>query len=148
MARSDIVIDVAATRDHARLLRIWEAAVRATHHFLSEDDILFFRPLVTSGLREVTLTVATDRDQEILGFLGSAHRKIEMLFVDPQHHRSGIGRRLMEHAVGALGCSEVDVNEQNPAAADFYRSFGFTVADRSELDSTGRPFPILHMRRL
>ena len=28
------------------LVAIWESAVRATHHFLSEADIQFFLPLV------------------------------------------------------------------------------------------------------
>jgi putative acetyltransferase len=40
----------------------------------------------------------------------------------------------------------VDVNEQNPAACRFYEACGFVVEGRSELDSTGRPFPLLHMR--
>jgi hypothetical protein len=33
-----------------RLLDVWEAAVRATHDFLSESDIQFFKPLVLPGL--------------------------------------------------------------------------------------------------
>jgi len=31
--------------EDARLLELWESAVRATHHFLSESDIQFFKPL-------------------------------------------------------------------------------------------------------
>jgi putative acetyltransferase len=41
----------------------------------------------------------------------------------------------------------VDVNEQNPEARGFYERLGFTVVARSELDGTGRPFPLLHLRR-
>lgn len=33
-----------------RLVKVWEATVRATHHFLSESDIQFFKPLVQDGL--------------------------------------------------------------------------------------------------
>jgi putative acetyltransferase len=40
----------------------------------------------------------------------------------------------------------VDVNEQNEAARRFYEACGFEVAGRSETDSAGRPFPLLHMR--
>jgi hypothetical protein len=40
----------------------------------------------------------------------------------------------------------VDVNEQNEQALGFYLRMGFEVEGRSELDSTGKPFPLLHMR--
>jgi hypothetical protein len=33
-----------------RLLEVWAASVRATHDFLSESDIEFFRPLVLPEL--------------------------------------------------------------------------------------------------
>ena len=45
------------------------------------------------------------------------------------------------------GVSELTVNEQNPAAAGFYRHMGFAVYRRSELDEQGSPYPILYMRR-
>jgi putative acetyltransferase len=53
---------------------------------------------------------------------------------------------MVEHARGLRGELTVDVNEQNPAACRFYEACGFVVVGRSELDSTGRPFPLLHMR--
>ncbi len=37
------------------------------------------------------------------------------------------------------------VDEQNEQAVGFYLKMGFEVAGRSELDSTGKPFPLLHM---
>ena len=54
-------------------------------------------------------------------------------------------------APGALryygGVDELDVNEQNPDAVDFYRRRGFEQVGRSPVDSDGRPFPLLHFRR-
>jgi putative acetyltransferase len=32
------------------LIAVWEASVRATHAFLTDDDIAFFRPLVADGV--------------------------------------------------------------------------------------------------
>jgi putative acetyltransferase len=58
-----------------------------------------------------------------------------------------VGRRLARHAVVRLGATTVDVNEQNPEAVAFYLRLGFRVEGRSELDSTGKPFPLLHMRK-
>ena len=53
----------------------------------------------------------------------------------------------MRHARELKGELTVDVNEQNPAAVRFYEACGFVVEGRSELDSSGRPFPLLHMRQ-
>ena len=40
---------------------------------------------------------------------------------------------------------KVDVNEQNEQAIGFYQHYGFKTISRSELDGTGKPYPILHM---
>jgi hypothetical protein len=39
-----------------------------------------------------------------------------------------------------------DVNERNSEAVRFYQACGFTLTWRSEVNSSGRPFPLLHMR--
>ncbi|TMD66902.1 MAG: GNAT family N-acetyltransferase [Chloroflexi bacterium] len=44
------------------------------------------------------------------------------------------------------GATTVDVNEQNDQALGFYLRMGFVVVGRSELDSNGKPYPLLHMR--
>jgi putative acetyltransferase len=126
---------------------VWEAAVRQTHHFLSEGDIDFFRPLVREAF-EGPLEVACIRDDEgtVLGFAGVAEGKLEMLFVDPACHGRGIGRDLLDHAVAHMAARTVDVNEQNDGAAAFYRRLGAETLGRSELDGMGLPFPLLHLR--
>jgi putative acetyltransferase len=131
-----------------RVLEVWEASVRATHHFLSESDIQFFKPLVLQGLMALDhLDCVRDRQGTVVGFVGVSGHKMEALFVHPAFHRAGIGRRLVRHAVVELGATAVDVNEQNSAAVEFYRRIGFEIEGRSELDSTGKPFPLLHMRK-
>lgn len=130
-----------------QLARLWERSVRATHLFLSEDDIVVMRPEVREGLRAVPqLAVAFD-DGAPLGFAGVADGKLEMLFVDDAARGRGIGSALLKHAVDRWGVHRLDVNEQNPAARGFYEHEGFRVASRSELDEAGRPFPLLHMER-
>lgn len=132
--------------DRQRLVEVWEGAVRATHHFLGEDDIQFFKPLVRDAyLDSVNLACLRDSDGRIAGFVGCAGEKVQMLFVDPALHGQGIGRALMEHAQ-AHGARSVDVNEQNPQAVGFYLRLGFVQYDRSEVDGSGKPFPILHLR--
>jgi putative acetyltransferase len=57
---------------------------RQTHHFLTEDDIAFFKPLVRDEfLYTVELAVFRNRNGLITGFAGVAENKLEMLFVDP-----------------------------------------------------------------
>ena len=38
-----------------RCAEIWEAAVRATHHFVKESDIVFYRPYVPVSYTHLTL---------------------------------------------------------------------------------------------
>lgn len=136
------------TEEYPRVVEVWEAAVRATHHFLGEADIAFFKPLVRDEfLPAVELACVRDPLGGIVGFLGVAGGRIEMLFVDPAWHGRGIGRRLAEHALARFGAAEVDVNEQNERAVGFYLRVGFEVHGRSERDGMGKPFPLLHLRR-
>jgi putative acetyltransferase len=83
---------------------------------------------------------------DVIGFLGLDGAKLEALFIDPEHFRQGGGRLLVEHARRLKGPLMVDVNEQNPDALEFYHALGFTVIGRSDVDSSGRPFPLLHLR--
>lgn len=135
-----------AESDYSRIVEVWEASVRATHDFLTEVDIQVMKPLILHEyLHAVELAAVRDEAGELIGFLGTADRKIEMLFVAPEARGKGVGRRLVEHAVGRLGCDSVDVNEQNPQAVGFYERMGFRVSGRSERDGQGNPFPLLHM---
>lgn len=131
----------------AALLEVWEASVRATHDFLSEADIRALLPDVKAGVENIgTLICALDEKGRVQGFMGVDGDIIEMLFISPGCRGKGLGSRFIRHALSALGARRVDVNEQNPQAAGFYKHMGFRVYKRSELDGQGRPFPILHMQ--
>lgn len=134
--------------DIDRLVEVWEAAVRATHEFLSESDIQFFKPMVLPGLLSLDhLLCVRDLDGRLVGFVGVSAGKMEALFVHPSCRGAGVGRRLTRHAVVELGATKVDVNEQNQQAVGFYRRLGFEIEGRSEVDGTGKPFPLLHLRK-
>lgn len=136
--------------DRPALLDLWERSVRATHHFLSERDIVELKPLVAELFQNgpLDLWVVVGALDKPLGFLGYAHHSVEALFIDPDLRGRGAGKLLMAHAQALSGAAlRVDVNEQNEGAVGFYRAQGFGVVSRSELDAQGRPFPTLHMRR-
>jgi len=130
------------------LLQIWESSVRATHHFLQEEDIEFFRKTIKENhlFDLVSLTIVKDSGNNILGFMGIAGNNLEMIFLDPAVRGKGIGKLLLLHALGNLNVTKVDVNEQNEQACKFYEHFGFKVISRSALDGSGKPYPILHMQ--
>jgi putative acetyltransferase len=147
MASSLEHIDQVSETDFGKLLEVWEASVRATHDFMSEDNIQFFKPLIRNeALPSLELRCVRDDNHSSIGFIGVSNGKVEMLFVHPNYFGKGVGKRLLEYAVQHMKTSELDVNEQNPKALAFYKKMGFVVVGRSELDSTGKPFPILHMK--
>jgi putative acetyltransferase len=148
---SQLVVRRAQPAEHSVLLAIWERSVRATHTFLTEADIAFYRPLTGDILAGDTLElwVLTNEADVPIGFLSLAGDVIEALFLEPAHRRQGGGRRLIAHAqaLRSGGALTVDVNEQNVAARAFYEALGFEVVGRSSLDPAGRPHPLLHLRR-
>lgn len=139
-------IGLATFDDHARLFEIWEASVRATHLFLTEEHIQTFIPLVKEEIAHFSpLHCLRDQSGCPIAVMGVANGKIEMLFVAPDCRGRGVGRRLAQYAIEQLGARQVDVNEQNGQAVGFYRHMGFETVARSPLDPFGNPFPILHM---
>lgn len=142
----ELLIDI-NEKETKQLLCLWEKSVNATHEFLSKEDIQSLKPFVRKGISQVErLLCIRDEIGNIQAFMGTAHNKVEMLFVSPAVRRKGLGKKLMEHAVNELKAVFVDVNEQNPQAIGFYKHLGFHVFDRSEFDEQGNPFPILHMK--
>ncbi|NJB37767.1 GNAT family N-acetyltransferase [Croceivirga sp. JEA036] len=132
--------------EYSQVVRVWEAAVRATHHFLKEEDIAYFKPLILNTyLDAVEVSCVRNSQNVIVGFLGVAADGIEMLFVHPEYHGQGIGKALLTHAITYFKATKVDVDEQNPQAVGFYEKFGFKTVKRSPLDASGKPYPILHM---
>ena len=139
-------IDTIHKNEYPEVVDVWEASVRATHDFLKEEDIAYFKPLIlNSYLDAVELRCVRDSRGQILGFAGVAEGNLEMLFVHPTYRGQQIGKMLLDYAIQHLQVKKVDVNEQNGQALAFYQHFGFEVVGRSDLDSSGKPYPILHM---
>ena len=66
------------------LCQVWESSVRATHHFLSEEDIRSLAVYVPQALAQVPVLVVAFSDQGIpVGFMGIDGTRLEMLFLSP-----------------------------------------------------------------
>lgn len=131
-----------------KLLNVWKESVRATHLFLSDDEIERIEPDVRHALKEVAhLIVAENEKREPVAFMGVAGEMLEMLFIAPEERGRGLGKKLMLHGIECYAIRKVTVNEQNPQAKGFYEHMGFHVYDRTDHDEQGNPYPLLYMRR-
>ncbi|MBT1705296.1 GNAT family N-acetyltransferase [Chryseosolibacter indicus] len=128
------------------LIEVWEASVRATHDFLSEENIMYFKPLILNQyFYLVQLSAFRNQEGRIIGFAGVGEDKLEMLFIHPDCRGKGVGKHLLQHAIQNMNVRKVDVNEQNVQATAFYTHMGFKIIGRSETDGLGKPFPLLHL---
>ena len=140
-------IDEIKKEEYQEVVNVWEDSVRATHDFLKEEDIQYFKPrILNTYLDAVELRCIRDKKGNIIGFSGVAEGNLEMLFINPDDRGMGVGKALLEHSIHELKVTKVDVNEDNKQAVGFYEKFGFKTYVRSELDSSGKPYPTLHMR--
>ena len=131
-----------------KLLDVWESSVKATHLFLSGDEINNIKQYVPQALKDVpVLVVAENKYGNPMGFMGIAGKMLEMLFVSNEYREQGIGKRLLQYGIENYSINELSVNEQNPLAKGFYEYMGFEVYKRTEVDEQGNPYPLLYMQR-
>lgn len=129
------------------LLIVWEKSVRSSHHFLKEEDIAYFKPLIRDQyFSAVKLFIIRNNNRRIAAFMGLSEDMLEMLFVLPEEQRHGYGKALVNYAINEYNIYKVDVNEENEQAYKFYLHMGYKVVGRDELDSFGKPFPIIHLQ--
>lgn len=147
MSAGEPALRPASPADAAALVAVWRRAVLATHGFLTPEDVDRYEGVVRAGLPTLTVTLA-ERQGRVLGFVAVDGARVEMLFVDPDVHGSGVGSALLRHATAGRAVVDLDVNEQNPGARAFYARRGFVELGRSPLDADGRPYPLLHLRRV
>lgn len=132
--------------DFPMLIDIWERSVIATHDFLPKEEVNNLRPLILNEYFHHVLLHKYVKNGQIIGFIGTSSDNIEMLFIDPEFRGKKVGQTLTNFAVTELKIQKVDVNEQNLQAVGFYERLGFKIIGRSELDSQGKPYPILHLK--
>lgn len=130
-----------------RLLEVWESSVRATHLFLSGDEIKSIKEYVPQALGGIAhLVIAEDEMGRPVAFMGIEDGSLEMLFVSPEERGKGLGKRLIQYGIENHAVERLAVNEQNPQAKGFYEHMGFQVYKRTDLDEQGNPYPLLYMR--
>ena len=131
--------------DRDEILDVWEAANRVGHPFFDEAELLARRRrLIEVHLPAAESWVAWDEGR-IVGAIGLDGAFVGGLFVAPEHHGRGIGRRLLQHATTLKGALTLEVYLANPGARRFYDRCGFVPIAHREVDDDGRPWPVVVM---
>ena len=130
-----------------QLLDVWENSVKATHLFLSDEEIENIKRYVPQAICEISHLIIVENEKNIpIAFMGIENQKLEMLFITDNERGKGLGKELINYGIKNYHVCELVVNEQNPNAKGFYEHIGFKVYKKSELDEQGNPYPILYMR--
>lgn len=130
------------------LLQVWEKSVRATHLFLSDEEVKAIKNYVPQALSGIAhLLIAENEAGRPVAFMGVEDGVLEMLFITPEERGRGLGKQLIRCGIENYGVERLAVNEQNPQAKGFYEHMGFKVYKRTETDELGNPYPLLYMSR-
>ncbi|MGL5968368.1 MAG: acetyltransferase [Kluyvera sp.] len=129
------------------IIQIWRNSVDATHDFLTANDRQEIEKEVVGFFSQTPVWVATNEEDQPIGFMFLHEGHLEALFVDASARGLGVGKQLISHALALHPDLSVDVNEQNQQAVGFYQHMGFEVSGRSDLDGQGRAYPLLHLKK-
>lgn len=130
------------------LLQVWEKSVRATHLFLSDEEVKAIKDYVPQALSGIAhLLIAENETGMPVAFMGVEDGVLEMLFITPEERGKSLGKQLIRYGIENYGVERLAVNEQNPQAKGFYEHMGFQVYKRTETDEQGNPYPLLYMNR-
>ena len=74
------------------LLDVWEKSVRATHFFLSDNEVKNIKKYVPQALNAIAhLLVAEDKAGKPIAFMGVENGSLEMLFLPRKKEAGGWG---------------------------------------------------------
>lgn len=146
MRTSDVEIIEYSNTYKEQVHTVWEKSVLATHDFLNQEDFIEIKSLVNSMDFSNLQVFCLINENTVLGFVGVAEKKVEMLFIDPACLGEGLGKKLLNFAILELNANLVDVNEQNTNAFKFYQKLGFEVYEKTDRDEQGKEYPLLRMR--
>ncbi len=132
---------------------IIEQGFQLNSPYYSEDSIKeqiegnSSRKLIEKSKR-VHYFVAAEND-EILGIGGYDNVKVHTLFVDPKHHRKGIGKMILERVLSEAkkeGIKALDT-WSTFHAEEFYASFGFKKIKKFTLEGKYSSITFILMRK-
>ena len=109
------------------VLDAWYSASKIAHPFLNEDFLTREREMIATVYlpSPESETWVYEDAEKVVGFISILGNEIGGLFVHANHHRKGIGRKLMDFAVERTGSLTLEVCEENDIGRSFYEKYGF-----------------------
>ena len=123
--------------DLEAVMDIWYRASKVGHPFLSEEFLRDDRDEIIRECIPRARQWVFDIDGTVVGFIAMLDSHVGGLFVDPDHHRQGIGRVLVQHVIDRYAELTVNVYEPNLTARRFYESLGFELDERGVCPRSG-----------
>lgn len=129
-ASRSTVIRRYAPEDEDAAVDVWSRAGGPAHPFIPGEG----EGERARKMREVYLVHAenwvAETEGRVVALLGLLDAEIGGLFVAPEAQGTGVGRRLVEHAVALHGSLTLEVYEKNTGARGFYARLGFVEESR------------------
>ena len=123
--------------DTEEILDIWHEASKTAHPFLNSEFIKHEK----ENIREIYLPKAEtwvyEENKSMLGFISMLGNEVAGIFVKPEKHRKGIGRKLLNYVSKFKKELEVEVFKANKMAILFYENYGFKVTKELVHQETG-----------
>ncbi len=127
-----MTLRAAHAADAPTITRVFQAARDHSLAFLPKlhtdaEDHAFFAKL----LDRMPVTVA-EAGGAVVAFLALDGDEIDQLYVDPAHHRQGLGTALLAHAKARSDHLELWVFQRNRGAIAFYEAHGFAITESTD----------------
>ena len=93
-----------------QLLEVWEDSVKATHLFLSNEEIENIKRYVPKALNGVEhLIIIENESYQPIAFMGIEAKKLEMLFIKNSERGKGLGKHLLNYGIENYNVNELAV---------------------------------------
>lgn len=123
--------------DVESVLDSWESATRLAHEFMTDQFIDQERVNVTELYLPNTDTWVAEIDGNVKGFISLINNEVGAIFIQPDFHRTGIGKALMDKARDLHGNLFVEVFKENEIGRNFYSKYGFKYIEEKRHEITG-----------
>ncbi len=124
--------------DLAAVLDAWEVATRFAHRFMTDEFIAQERINVEKLYLPNTDTWVAEVDGNVQGFIALMGNEIGALFLQPSHHKQGLGKALMDKAKSLHKDLTVEVFKENANGRDFYAKSGFEFLEEKYHEPTSQ----------
>lgn len=135
----------ASEGENVTLIEIWERSVRATHDFITEEQIKKYKSIILKNALSKGEVLCSVYNDEIIGFGTVNDKNLGMLFLDPKYFRRGFGEKILNYIIKNYKIKTLEVYEENKRAYNLYIKSGFEVVKRTEKDERGNNIPLLYM---